>query len=159
MTIDEKETLFEIVDEMFAQIKTYIEGAVGREEIHEVEAHMFRGLQCLGLGFLEVFVAASGTGYEADNAPLTEDGRPMVYKGTKAEGSPYMSIFGELRIYRAAYAHPDGGRVYPIDVQLNLPAHKYSYLLLKWLQASSADQDFRSAVEQARSNSSKRARV
>ena len=62
-------------------------------------------------------------------------------------GSPYMSIFGEIRIYRAAYAHPDGGRVYPIDGQLNLPAHKYSYLHLKWLQASSADQDFRSAVD------------
>jgi hypothetical protein len=36
--------------------------------------------------------------------------------------------------------------VYPIDAQLNLPAHKYSYVLLKWLQASSAEEDFRSAV-------------
>jgi len=68
----------------------------------------------------------------------------MAYKGTV--DSPYVSIFGQIRISRAAYAHPDGGRVYPIDAQLNLPAHKYSYVLLKWLQASSADADFRSAV-------------
>jgi len=70
-----------------------------------------------------------------------------MYKGIKAEGSPYLSIFGEIKIWRASYAHPDGGRVYPIDEQLNLPANKYSYLLIKWLQASSADQDFRTAVE------------
>lgn len=68
----------------------------------------------------------------------------MAYKETV--DSPYVSIFGPIRISRAAYAHPDGGRVYPIDAQLNLPAHKYSYVVLKWLQASSAQEDFRSAV-------------
>ena len=70
----------------------------------------------------------------------------MKYKGTRAEGSSYVSIFGAIKIYRAEYAHPEGGRVYPIDATLNLPAHKYSYLLLKWLQHSSVDSDFRRAV-------------
>ena len=51
-----------------------------------------------------------------------------------------------ITLPRAAYAHPSGGRVYPIDAQLNLPDHHYSYLLLKWMQASSAEQDFRKAV-------------
>jgi hypothetical protein len=98
----------------------------------------------LGRGLLEAFVEQSGTGYEVGNPPLSEVGDPMAYKGTV--DSPYVSIFGEIRISRAAYAHPDGGRVYPLDAQLNLPGHKYSYVLLKWLQASSADADFRSAV-------------
>ena len=147
MTIYEKETLFESVDETFAEIKAYIEGAIEQEDLHEVEQNLFRRLQRLGRGFLETFVGLSGTGYEAGHPPLSEAGQPMVYKETDAEGSPYLSIFGEVRIYRAGYAHPDGGRVYPIDAQLNLPAHKYSYLLLKWLQVSSADQDFRSAVD------------
>jgi hypothetical protein len=147
MTIYEKEALFESVDEMFSEIKAYIMGAIDREEMHEVEGDVFRRLQRMGLGLLEAFVALSGTGYEAGHPLLSEDGRPMQYKGIKPEASPYLSIFGELRIPRAGYAHPDGGRVYPIDAQLNLPEHKYSYLLLKWLQASSADQDFRSAVD------------
>ena len=146
-TMYEKEALFESLDETFTEIKAYVEGAIGHEELHEVEQHLFRQVLGLGRGFMETFIALSGTGYEADNPPLCEAGRPMKYKGTKAEGSPYMSIFGEMRIYRASYAHPEGGRVYPIDAKLNLPAHKYSYLLLKWLQASSADQDFQSAVD------------
>lgn len=146
-TIYEKESLFESLEDTFTQIKAYVVGAIDQEELHEVEQHLFRQMQRLGHGFLEVFVRLSGTGYEAGNPPLCEDGQPMEYKGTQAQGSPYMSIFGEIRILRAAYAHPEGGRIYPIDTQLNLPAHKYSYLLLKWLQVSSADQDFRSAVD------------
>ena len=147
MTIYEKETVFESLDDTLSEIKAYIVGAVGREELHEVELNLFRRIQRLGRGFLEAFVSVSGTGYEAGNPPLSEEGHKLEYKGTEAEGSPYMSIFGEIRVYRAAYAHPAGGRVYPIDAQLNLPAHKYSYLLLKWLQASSSEQDFRSTVD------------
>jgi hypothetical protein len=146
MTIYEKESLFESLDNTFFGLKAYVEGAVGREELHEVETNLFRKLQRLGREFMEAFIAMSGTGYEPGNPPLSEDGCKMEYKGVDPKGSPYMSIFGEIRIYRAAFALPDGGRYYPIDAQLNLPEHKYSYLLLKWLQKDSAEQDFRSAV-------------
>ena len=146
-TIYEKEALFESLETAFAELKEYIVGAVHQAELHQVEQHMFRHLQQMGRHGLETFVALSGTGYEANNPPLSKAGDPLEYKGTETKGSPYVSIFGSLRIYRAAYALPTGGRVYPLDAQLNLPAHKYSYLLLKWLHASSADQDFRSAVD------------
>ena len=144
LTIYEKEALFESLDAPFAEIKAYIEGAIGQDELHEVEQHLFRQLQQLGRRFLESFVALSGTGYEAGHPPLSEEGVGMEYK--ERLDSPYVSIFGPITIGRAAYAHPEGGRVYPIDAQLNLPAHQYSYLLLKWLQASAAEQDFRKAV-------------
>jgi len=144
-TIYEIESGFESLDAMYAQFKAYVRGAVGQEAIHEVEKHLFRRLQQLGRGFLEVFVAQSGTGYEAGNPPVSEAGVAMEYKETAS--SPYVSIFGEITIARASYAHPEGGRVYPIDAQLNLPEHKYSYLLLKWLQSASADQDYRGAVD------------
>jgi hypothetical protein len=109
LTIYEKESLFESLDETFTEIKAYVESAVGQEVLHEVELHLFRRLQRLGLGFMERFVSLSGTGYEAAPPPLSADGRPMKYKGTRAEGSPYVSIFGEIKIYRAEYAPPDGG--------------------------------------------------
>jgi len=145
LTIYEKEAGFESLDGRYAEIKRYVVDAVGQEAIHEVEQQLFRRLQQLGRGLLEAFVARSGTGYEAGNPPVSEEGVAMEYKETPE--SPYGSIFGEIRIARAAYAHPAGGRVYPLDAQLNLPAHKYSYLLLKWLQAASAEQDYRGAVD------------
>ena len=101
ITIYEKETLFESLDDTFTEIKAYVEGAIGQAELHEVEQNLFRRLQGLGRGFMETFVALSGTGYEAGHPPLSEAGQPMVYKGIEAEGSPYLSIFGEIRIYRA----------------------------------------------------------
>lgn len=144
MTIQEKEGLVEKLDEAFDDLKGYILCAVGREELHQVEQTLFRRLQRMGLLSLERFVAESGSGYEAGHPPLTEEGQPMRYKGTV--DSPYFSIFGELSIPRSAYAHPDGSYVYPIDAQLNLPSHKHSYLLVKWLQASAAKENFREAV-------------
>lgn len=144
-TIYEKEALFESLDEVFAQIKGYVVEAVDQgEALHEVEQNLFRRVQQLGCTFLQTFVTLTGSGYEAGNPPLTEEGIPMRYKGTV--NSPYVSIFGEITIGRAGYAHPDGGLVYPMDAQLNLPEHQYSYLLLKWLQSASAEQDFRKAV-------------
>ena len=82
LTIYEKESLFESLDAMYSEIKTYVVGAIGREELHEVELHLFRQLQQLGRGFLEAFVALSGTGYEAGHPPLSEEGVVMEYKET-----------------------------------------------------------------------------
>lgn len=143
-TIYEKEALFESLDKAVAEVKEYVVGAVGQEELHEVEKHLFRRIQDVGRRFLETFVALSGNGYEVDHPPVTEEGLPMRYKGIVR--SPYVSVFGQITISRAAYTLPEGGRFYPIDCQLNLPEHQYSYLLLKWLQADSAEQDFRQAV-------------
>lgn len=144
-TIYEKEALFGQLNEDFADLKRYVCDAVGHHELHEVEQALFRRLLLLGRSCLECFVAESGSGYEADNPPLTQEGDPLTYKGTVE--SPYVSIFGEITIPRAGYAHPGGSYVYPLDAQLNLPACKYSYLLRKWLQASATENDFRNAVE------------
>ena len=144
-TIYEKEVLFDKLNEAFEGLKHYIDDAVDHEELHEVEQQLFRKVQEIGRHALDCFVCLSGSGYEQDNPPVSDEGIPMRYKGTVH--SPYMSIFGEITIARAAYQHPMGGYVYPIDVTLNLPAHKYSYLLEKWLQASACESDFRSTVD------------
>ena len=143
-TMYEKEAVFERLDEALGQLKAYVVGAVGQTELHDVEQHVFRPLQQMGRHCLEAFVGRSGTGYQAGHLPQTDAGVALRYKETVT--SPYVSIFGPITIGRAAYARPEGGRVYPIDAQLNLPTHQYSYLLLQWLQASSAEQDFRQAV-------------
>ena len=83
LTIYEKESLYESLDETYAEIKAYVDGAVGREELHDVELNVFRRVLLLGRGFLEAFVERSGTGYEAGNPPLSEAGDPMAYKETR----------------------------------------------------------------------------
>jgi len=143
-TIYEKEALLWSLDEAFAELKKGLAEAVGREPLHEVERMLFRRLQHLGRGLLEWFIAETGTGYEAGHPPCTETGQPMTYKGT--ETAPYWSIFGEIAIERAGYAHPEGGYYYPLDAHLNRPASKYSYLLQQWLQAEASEMDFRQAV-------------
>ena len=144
-TIYEKETMLASLDEDFADLKSALYDAVGQEALHAVEEMLFRRLQRLGQALLEWFIAESGTGYQAGNPPLSETGVPLAYKGTVC--SPYMSIFGEVAIQRAGYAQADGGYVYPIDAQSNLPDRKYSYLLQKWLQAGACETDFRQAVD------------
>lgn len=144
-TIYEKEALFDELDESFSQIKNYICDAVGHKEVHQVEHEVFRKLQVLGHQLLSSFVHLCGTGYEAGHPLESESGVKMRYKGIQE--ASYLSIFGQIKIARAAYAHPDGGYIHPLDAQLNLPGHKYSYLLLKWLGRDAAQHDFRQAVD------------
>ena len=144
-TIYEQEGVFDKLDESFARLKRSIYEAADHEALHEVEQQIFRKVQEIGRQSLACFVLLSGNGYEQDHPPVSEEGIPMRYKG--AVHSPYMSIFGQITIARAAYQHPMGGYVYPIDARLNLPSSKYSYLLEKWLQASACESDFRHTVD------------
>ena len=144
MTIYEKEALFDQLDEAFSQIKRFVCQAAGQVEVHEVEGKVFRQLQDLGRHFLSRFVQLCGTGYEANGFKEQGKGQKMRYKGCQSVS--YLSIFGSIPIRRAAYARADGSYFYPLDEHLNLPAHKYSYLLLKWLAQDAAQHDFRQAV-------------
>lgn len=145
MTIYEKEALFGQWDESFDQIKKFIFDAVGQEELHEAESEIFRKLQILGRQLLSGFVHLCGTGYEIGQKLESESGVKMRYKGLQEVS--YLSIFGQIEINRAAYAHPEGYYIYPIDEELNLPQRKYSYLLQKWIGQDGAHSDFRQAVD------------
>jgi hypothetical protein len=143
-TIYDKEAMVSKLKNEFATILTYVENAVGHEQIADVEKQVFRQLQHLGLHLVDAFVKQSGTGYQANNPPRSQDGKALEFKGYIE--SPYFSIFGELKIKRAAYASTANEYFYPLDAQLNLPALKYSYLLDKWILARSAETGHREAV-------------
>ncbi len=144
-TMYDQEALVAQAQQGFGQLETFVvEGAAG-QELHEVEAEVYRRLLALGQVLLRQFVAASGTGYDPDEPLAALDGRPLTYKGLQRV--EYLSVFGSIELPRAAYALPDGGYVYPMDEQWNRPAQKYSYLLQKWLQAVASESDYREAVE------------
>jgi hypothetical protein len=58
MTMYEKESLFESLDKTHADIKAYVEGAIGREELHDDELNLFRRVLRLGRGLLACLVPA-----------------------------------------------------------------------------------------------------
>ena len=144
-TMYDQEARWEQADGDFRQLKAFVVDAVGSHELHEVEAELYRRLLALGQVLLREFVAASGTGYDPSQPAVTLDGRRLTFKGLQSV--EYLSIFGSIPLRRAAYAHPDGGYVYPMDGQWNRPAQKYSYLLQKWLQAVASEDDYREAAQ------------
>jgi hypothetical protein len=144
MTIYDKDAMLGKLKDEFAAITTYLETAVGCAQMSDVEQELFRKLQQLGRSLLEAFLTQSGTGYDPEHPPCSPEGKALVFKGLV--DSPYCSIFGEVTITRAAYADASTGYVYPLDAQLNLPAHMYSYLLEKWLLARAVETDFREAT-------------
>ena len=145
MEIGDQESQWDQVQARLQALDQYVCAAVGTAELHEVEHGVFRRVQELGRLMMERFVAQSGTGYTPHRPPCTLSGEPLAYKGI--ETVDYLSIFGLVRLPRAAYAQPDGGYEYPMDAQWNRPAHKYSYLLQKWLHGVAVEDDYHEAAE------------
>lgn len=145
IAIADQESHWEQAQLLLQELDKYVCGAVGQEELHEVEHGVFRRVQQLGRVMMARFVAQSGTGYTPGRPPCTLSGEPLQYKGL--ETVDYLSIFGRVPLPRAAYARPEGGYEYPMDAQWNRPARKYSYLLLKWLHAVAVEDDYHEAAE------------
>ena len=145
-TLYDKEVLVSNLKADLKQLIAYVEQAAGKEEIHTAEKEIFRQVRHIGYLGLQLFVQECGTGYQADNPPLSEDGKPLRYKDDF--DAKYLSIFGELAIPRAGYHDESLHRYhYPLDAQLNLPQEKYSYLLTDWVLSRATETDYRDSVE------------
>ena len=128
------------------QLINYVKQAVNKEEIHDVEKEIFRRTLQIGYLALKMFVAESGTGYEEGNPPMVDKDQSLRYKGEFE--SHYISIFGELIINRAGYHDESHNRYYyPLDMQLNLPDDKYSYLLTDLSLSRATETDYRESTE------------
>jgi len=116
------------------------EQALGHE-IHEVERGLYRMLLQLGRILLELFVVSVGTGKQGRTL-VDQGGTHYSYSGTR--GRKYLSIFGELTIFRAYYAGKCGSGLFPLDRRLNLPQRKYSYILQDWMSCEAVTKSFES---------------
>lgn len=144
LTIYEKEAMVRKLKDEFMALVGAVEGMVGQAELHEVEGEVFHRLLEIGRSCMDYYLAQCGTGYDREHPPRATDGTPLTFKGVVA--SPYVSLFGEVTLHRAAYASEGQGYVYPLDAQLNLPASKFSYLVQQGVLERSVDTDFREAV-------------
>jgi hypothetical protein len=94
-------------------------------DLHEVERGLLKGLLALGNTLLRSHLARRGTGKAGGE--VLRDGAPLPYHSFKSRA--YLSIFGLLQIRRAYFWKEGQPGVSPLDVELNLPETRYSYLL------------------------------
>lgn len=126
------------------KIREYIEKEAGNHSLHEVEESVFRMLMALGLSLVNEVISHHDQG-RLDGPAVTPDGTQLPLHGSKSRD--YLSIFGPLDIERAYYWESGGSGVFPLDEKLNLPEHKFSYLLLKWTQGRIVNEPYDEAIQ------------
>jgi len=118
-----------------------VEAAQQETAVHEVERSLFRSLLALGRTLLVHFIEEKGWGDCGPCLRLTDG--PLLLRGEVMSRS-YRSIFGEVSIDRYVYGSCEEGLA-PLDVELNLPEWKYSYLLQEWGLAFTCKEAFSEA--------------
>ena len=126
----------------------YVEQAYHQgDAIHEVERGLFSQLLRMGYELLELLFGLYGNGDQGQRLTLT-DGQ-LVKRLEKLHGRLYHSVFGEHRLERVVYGRREGQKIayVPLDYQLQLPAHKFSYLLQEWDQSLAVEQPYNQVAE------------
>ncbi len=105
--------------------------------VHEVERGLFQKLLEMGyqaLGYLFELYRACDEGERVD---LSDGG--MVKRLAQRHGRAYQSVFGAYELERWVYGSRAGQKLeyiyIPLDVRLQLPQSKFSYLLQDWDQS------------------------
>jgi len=125
-------------------IRDYVENHSRDAQLHEAEETIFQMLLKYGRSLLQEVVDSHGGG-KLNGQVKNAQGDPVAYNGSKSR--QYLSIFGSLEIKRAYYWSPGVAGFCPLDSKINLPEHKYSYLLSQWTQSQVANQPYSEVVE------------
>jgi hypothetical protein len=129
--------------EILQEIYEYVSGAALKKDLYSVENDLFRYILRMGHAFLCEVIARHGTGKIEGSAKVAE--KNLSYHMDKE--TTYLSIFGEVKINRAYYWGKGEKGYFPLDAELNLPDHRYSYLLDKWVQGTIVEMPYDKAVE------------
>jgi hypothetical protein len=113
-----------------------------RRPIHEVERGVWQYLLEIGHQTLGQFIRLQGTG-DVGETYSTPEGQTWK-RLEKLHSRPYRSIFGVFEILRTVYGTREGQKIehVPLDEQLQLPPHEFSYVLQDWAQGLGMEQAF-----------------
>jgi hypothetical protein len=103
-------------------------------------------LLAIGLVLLKAFVAGFGRGDAGRQAQ--RQGR-CLRRLSRPHRRHYVSIFGELSMFRFVYAKREKQKIQyaPLDEQLGLPACDFSYVLEDWQQRLCVKESFGERVD------------
>jgi hypothetical protein len=112
----ELQRLFEFVENNATEYKAY-----------EMEKGIFEKILKIGLIAMQLYFSEKGTGDVGPEIKL--DSEQILKKESELKPRDYFSIFGKLKVPRSSYRLEGYWAVMPLDIQADLPARCYSYLL------------------------------
>ena len=121
------------------ELINYIKNEALRQQIHEVENNLFKGLLQIGKILMNNFIINKGTG----NKELLKNTDLPLHS---IKPCKYLSIFGDVVIDRAYFWEKDKLGEFPLDQELNLPKLQQSHLLDKWIQGYIAEGPYEDAI-------------
>ena len=134
-----KQQLLKNLDAVSSFIADGIDNAASA---HEIEEGLWKEMMRFGHQAFQVFFNQCGSGDEGDTLAL-DDGRTLKRLAT-LHVRPYLTVFGEYSLPRFVYGSREGQKIehVPLDARLQLPEHKFSYLLQDWNQRLSTELPF-----------------
>jgi hypothetical protein len=127
---------------ILGEISEYVQEAALKKDLYNVEKDLFEYILRMGQEYLREVIARHGTG-KIDGLIKVGDSRLPYHMDKEVT---YLSVFGEVKINRAYYWSKGEKGYFPLDVELNLPERRYSYLLDKWVQGTIVEETFEKAV-------------
>ena len=115
--------------------------------LHEIEKKVFEQLLKMGRQMLGIVFDQCGLGDMGERVSL-DDGR-QVKRLPEPHTKAYLSIFGSFDVKRYVYGSREGQKIeyIPLDAHLQLPRHKFSYLLQDWDQSLAVESPYQQVSE------------
>lgn len=110
------------------QLEDYINNRATEIDAKEAEIKILDGVRKFAKVLIDQYFSAQGTG---DMGAKIKGNNNCIYtKDPNVRTKCYTSIFGEHTVKRTAYrCKTQTKAIFPLDEKVNLPEHKYSYLL------------------------------
>lgn len=143
VSICELEAIHQDQNEILNQLASFVRDGALRTDLYSVEKELFRLGLLLGKTYLKEVITRQGTGKVAE--VVDAKGERLLYQDDNK--TTYLSIFGEVDIWRAYYWKKGHEGICPLDARINLPAHRYSLLLDDWVQSTIVEEPYDKAVE------------
>jgi hypothetical protein len=93
---------------------------------HEIEGQLWQDLLALGQQLMQLFFTTSEQQEEQHKVYEVED---VAYEYAGQKKRQYVSLFGEVDVWRASYWRKGCGSHFPLDERLSLPARSFSDLV------------------------------
>ena len=132
-------------EEEFRALVGYVRGAALGEPAYVVEKHLFRE----GLGMLLSLLAAYFAAHEGGLVgPEIRRANGQELSWERFLDRRYLSVFGELAIWRGYYHEEGMPGVFPLDQQLHLPERTVSYFVQELVLRDAARLSYGETVQQ-----------
>lgn len=136
-----------IAENIQEEIKKLIELATGEKgkqvSAGQMERRLWWELLSIGRQLMRLFFVARS---EAAGREKTIEQENVVYRYKGQRKRSYVSVFGKVAVWRAAYWHKGKGSLYPLDEALSLPERQYSDWVQEIVSELSVCQPYKEAV-------------